>query len=301
MESTTIKAYAKINLTLEVLGRRADGFHELRGVMQSVSLFDTVCVEKADAVTVASNVALPENNTLFRAAQAFLTDSGRGAAIAVTKRIPSEAGMGGASADAAAVIRALCLLYPDMSSTVDIMRVGLSVGADVPFCLFGGCALAEGIGERLTPIPSLPLNLLIVKGKTGISTARLFQYFDDVNFDDGNFDDVNFDDVSAASDANEYRLADAAIVASMHGDAAALAAAMHNGLQPAAERLSPEIAVIAAKLRECGAIGVSMTGSGSAVVGVFSTLRQAQLAKPAFCEYPFAEVCTTVSTGVEPL
>lgn len=76
MESTTIKAYAKINLTLEVLGRRADGFHELRGVMQSVSLFDTVCVE-ADAVTVASNVALPENNTLFRAAQAFLTDSGR--------------------------------------------------------------------------------------------------------------------------------------------------------------------------------------------------------------------------------
>ena len=178
------KAYAKINLSLDITGKRADGYHLLETVMQSVSLYDTVRVERAEEFSVScSNPHVPlQGNIAEKAARAFLAAAGLsgGASIHIEKRIPMEAGMAGGSTDAAAVLRALNSLCGERFSRQELCSIGAGIGADVPFCVVVGTCLARGIGEQLTPLPSMmPCRILVVKPSEGISTAAAYRMLDE--------------------------------------------------------------------------------------------------------------------------
>lgn len=268
-----IKAYAKINLTLDVLGKRPDGYHELRSIMCTLSLYDRIELHRTDGISFSCNVPLPENNTVIRAARLFMDETGKGASIRLEKHIPSEAGLGGASADAAAVLRGMNSMYGGPIAERRLYELGLKVGADVPFCLMGGCALAEGVGELLTPLPCPPLELVIVKGNGGISTGALFSSLKLP---------VCHPDTSRA------------ISAIQSGDVHALAPLCQNALEPPAVAVLPEIAVHKALLLQYGAVSAFMTGSGSAVAGIFSDSAAAEHAASALAHLPFACVCHTL-------
>lgn len=149
-------AYAKINLSLDITGRRADGYHTLRTVMQSISLCDTVTLLEGDAgkieVICSGGAPCGKGNTVYRAAEEFFRRTGKkgSASFRIEKRIPAQAGLGGGSADAAAALRLLNRRFQTGLSAENLREIGLSAGADVPFCVEGGTALAEGIGEKLT-------------------------------------------------------------------------------------------------------------------------------------------------------
>lgn len=277
----SVNAYAKVNLLLDVVNRRPDGYHELDGIMQSISLHDVLYLSKADSITLESSVPLPENNTCIKAARAFLADSGAGVSMRLEKRIPSEAGLGGASADAAAVLRGLNRLYEGTGlerSEAELYSIGLSVGADVPFCLMGGCALAKGVGEALTPVRGLELPLVIVKGERGVSTGGLFSKL-------------------GVGSERTTRLAPNAVenaaAAIKKGDVNALASFLENALQSAASQTAPEINEYAERLIKAGALGASMTGSGAAVFGIFASIDDANAAFSQFTDCDFK--CVTVA------
>jgi len=288
-----LKAYAKVNLQLDVLGRRGDGYHELAGVMQRISLYDdiAICVKELscscgqdgdERLAVAFNEPVPYNNTVRRAAELFMGQAPFAVAINVKKSIPSEAGLGGASADAAAVLHGLNCIFKgtDLERSIGELRsIGLSVGADVPFCLLGGCAEAKGVGELLAPLPAAKLSLLVVKGDRGVSTARLFSLLDEQG---GAFASCSHLPENALNDMKN------AIIIQ---DKAAIGRLMLNALQPAAERIAPEIADYVIRMRESGALGACMTGSGAAVIGLFADEAAALEAKTRFADCAFAEVC----------
>lgn len=268
-----IKAYAKINLTLDVLRKRPDGYHDLRGVMCAVSIYDKMCIESADDIRFSCDIPLPDNNTAVKAARLFLEETGNGADIRLEKGIPSEAGMGGASADAAAVLRGMNAIYGSPVPEKRLYELGLKVGADVPFCLMGGCAVAEGVGEILTPLPVPPLDLVIVKGSRGVSTGALFK---------------------SLHLPVEHPDTDGAISAIQQGDMSSLAALCENALESPATALLPEIAKHKALLIRNGAISAFMTGSGAAVVGIFPNRAAAEQAAKTLSHLPFACVCHTL-------
>lgn len=278
-----IKAYAKVNLLLDVIAKREDGYHELEGIMQSVSICDELRISRAEEIEVISTIPLPGNNTCRRAAEAFLGRSGLGARIEVEKRIPSEAGLGGASADAAAVLRGLNALYRGTElerGEDELFSLGLSVGADVPFCLMGGCAIARGVGERLSPICGLRMPLLIVRGPRGVSTGKLFSSLG-----------VGREPMSRL---RENALSDA-LRAIEARDMSSLAAHIENALQGPAMGVAPEIGEYCARMLACGASGACMTGSGAAVFGIFESAEAAENALPSFSDCDFAEVCETLT------
>ncbi|MBQ1817135.1 MAG: 4-(cytidine 5'-diphospho)-2-C-methyl-D-erythritol kinase [Clostridia bacterium] len=277
-----LKAYAKLNLLLDVLCKRPDGYHELEGIMCRVSLADDITLEPADGITVESDLPLPYSNTCRRAAEAFLGGSGRGVVIKIVKRIPSEAGMGGASADAAAVLLGLNELYRDTElarTEAELMELGLKVGADVPFCLLGGFAAARGVGERLEPLPGFALPVLAVRGSRGVSTGALFKSLG-----------VGPDKRSRLTEGAMERAVNALYSGSAHG----LCREFGNALQPSAEKLAPEIGEYVERMRKAGAVGACMTGSGAAVFGIFDSAEAAENAKAAFTDCEFASVCRTV-------
>ncbi|MDR0841603.1 MAG: 4-(cytidine 5'-diphospho)-2-C-methyl-D-erythritol kinase [Christensenellaceae bacterium] len=275
----TLNAYAKVNITLDVLRRRPDGYHELRSIMHAVSLHDTVTLEPAPSVCVTCGIYLPPNNTARRAAELFEAHTGHAARIHIEKRIPSQAGLGGASADAAAVLRGLCHIYGGVTEPA-LFDMARQVGADVPFCLLGGCALAEGIGERLTPLPPAALNLLLVKGEQGVSTAALF---------------------GGLRLPLAHPNTGQALAALQAGELHALCAAAQNALEPAACALVPNIATYKKKLLQHGALAAAMTGSGSCVAGIFQSGEEAERARAAFAAAPFAAVCQTGAFRPEPI
>ena len=181
----TVRAAAKVNLALAVEGRRADGYHLLRTVMQSVGLYDTVRVSLApgEGVTLTcTDPAVPtdDRNTAVRAARLFQRAYGRKDRITldIDKQIPLDAGLGGASADAAAVLCALEQLSDVALDASQRAELAVQVGADVPFCLTGGTLLAAGIGEQLTPLPPLTAWFVLVKPSFGIGTAEAFARYD---------------------------------------------------------------------------------------------------------------------------
>ena len=182
-----IKAYAKINLTLDITGKRADGYHAIESVMQSVSLCDILDIRenRLNKISVSSNAAyLPndESNTAFKAAQLFYEHtgiSGRAVDIHIDKKIPSRAGMGGGSSDAAAVLWAMNEIYKTNLSMQELLKIGVKIGADVPFCLIGGTCRCSGIGEKLLRVNPMPeCFLLICKPPAGISTPRAYMLVD---------------------------------------------------------------------------------------------------------------------------
>ena len=255
----SVPAYAKLNLTLDILGKRPDGYHEMKMVMQTISLHDDVVLTLTDGRGITCRVAdaaLPcdERNLAVRAAKAFCeaVNYSGGIDIALTKRIPSEAGMAGGSADAAAVLRALRDLVSPALTDERLEQIGAAVGSDVPFCIRGGTQLAEGRGEVLTVLPPAPKCFAAVcKPDFPISTPALFARVDGVTLS-------NRPDTDAMLSAIEG------------GNADALCKNVSNVFEQALpEAQRQRIEEIKRALAEHGALCAAMTGSGSAVFGLF--------------------------------
>lgn len=265
-----LRANAKINWTLDTVGLREDGYHLMDMLMQSVSLHDTITLSPAASLSFSAegSVRVPQNeeNLAFRAAQALqqYTGTTQGAAIHLLKRIPSGAGLGGGSADAAAVLRGLNTLWELHLPQETLLKIGLSLGADVPFCLTGGLAHVQGIGEIITPLASARVYpLLIIQPCRGLSTPQVFKALDEM-------------DVSSARPNNAQAMA-----ALGSGSLPLLAQSLGNTLQPVAISMRPQIRHAISVLREYGARAAQMTGSGSAVFGVFSSTSAARTAYTA--------------------
>jgi 4-diphosphocytidyl-2-C-methyl-D-erythritol kinase len=180
------KAFAKINLLLDVTGRLPNGYHSVAMIMQSISLHDTITVEQRNQpnITIACNtqgIPLDERNIVHKACKAFGLDSDLH--INIQKRIPAQAGLAGGSADAAAVLTALRDMYAPDISMEKLCEIGTQVGADVPFCLVGGCCYVKGLGEILTPLPCLPSHyqIALVKPPFGVSTAQAYADLDSID------------------------------------------------------------------------------------------------------------------------
>ena len=267
MKTLTLSAPAKINLTLDILRKRPDGYHDLRMVMQAVSLCDTVTVAAGGAFAVRSDGAeLPagEGNLAYRAAREFFRQAGvriDGPEILLQKRIPLCAGLAGGSADAAAVLRALRALCAPGLTLGELERIGEAVGSDVPFCVRGGTALAEGRGERLRSLPSLPPCFLVLcKPDFDLPTPALFGR-------------VRVEKIRRRPDTAGMENA------LCRGDLAGAASLLCNVFE---EFLTPqesgEIRAIGGVLRDRGALGAAMTGSGPTVFGIFSGQEDARRA-----------------------
>jgi 4-diphosphocytidyl-2-C-methyl-D-erythritol kinase len=253
------KAYAKINLTLDVIGKRADGYHELESVMQTLSLHDTLTLSgnHSGAITAKSSnpgLASDRRNLAVAAAHAFYSETGiscGGLHIHIDKRIPLCAGLGGGSADAAAVLRGLNAYYKTGLSLEALARIGLGVGSDVPYCVYGAAARVQGRGERVAILPKLPdCRVVVAKPRAWLSTAEVF----------------------ARMEPGMYGGAErvGALIGAVHtGDLAGIAANLYNGMTAAAVSLCPAIGDCLAALKEAGALGAAMTGSGPSVFGLF--------------------------------
>ena len=284
MKTQTIPAYAKLNLTLDILGKRDDGYHELRMVMQTVSLCDDVTVTLTDGTGVACRVAgaeLPcdERNLAVKAANAFCEALGYhgGIDITLTKRIPSGAGLGGGSADAAAVLRALNRWRDYPLSVYALCELGAQIGSDVPFCVLCGTALAEGRGERLTKLPDTPeMFTVICKPDVCFSTPALYAKLDDV----------------ALAKRPDTRAMRAALE---KGDLEAIGAGLCNVFEQVAIPDHLELNYIKSIMMSYGAYGAQMTGSGSAVYGLFDSFEYAAVACTMLKDnYPQVFIAKTV-------
>ena len=253
MKTLRIKAAAKLNFSLDILGIRPDGYHEMDMVMQTIDLFDDVELSKAGTISVFSDGSPdgPEN-LAWKAAEAFFRATKRsgGARIRLTKRIPAQAGMAGGSADAAAVLIGLNALYDACLSPEALRDAGLSVGADVPYCLIGGTARVRGIGEIVEPMPPFSSGYLVVaKPAIGISTAEAFRRFDRA-------ENLRHPDIAALLSVMEK------------GQLDALSLFMENVLEQSEQNETVE--TLRQELLKNGALAARMTGSGSAVFGLFS-------------------------------
>lgn len=273
MERVEEKAYAKLNLTLGVLYKRMDGYHALDTLMQTVSLHDRVTVAPAKTVEVhVTGATLPVENTMYRAAKLYQTRSGKGCLVTCEKRLPAEAGMGGGSADAAAVLRGLQRLHR-MLTDKEIREIALQVGADVPFCLQGGLCRCEGVGEILTPVIGPQLHFAVVKPPRGVSTKALFQ----------------------SLSLPRKRVETLRCLAKLgQNDLPGAAAYMENALEAPAIDLVPEIGEVKAALLQRGALAACMTGSGSAVFGLFENEEGAQAAVSGFPDDYYTATCHSV-------
>jgi 4-diphosphocytidyl-2-C-methyl-D-erythritol kinase len=255
----TQNAYAKLNLTLDIVGVRADGYHDLRMVMQSIELHDTVRIREKCGADVAVECAarfVPRgsDNLAARAAERFFVMSGvprRGLSISIDKVIPVCAGMAGGSADAAAVLLAMRRMYAPQMSAEELCGIGAAVGSDVPYCVFGGTALAEGRGEILTRLAPMPrMTAVVCKPDFPISTPELF----------------------ALSDTRRITLrpdTEGVIKSLEGGNAGGVARRLYNVFENVLPKKYGEIGRIKDRLLGLGAEGACMTGSGSAVFGLF--------------------------------
>lgn len=277
-------AYAKINLTLDIIGILPNGYHELHSVMQTLSLCDKVTVstsERNSGITVkCSDPGVPtdEKNTCFKAAVRFFEFAGisdYGVEIVIDKKIPSMAGLGGGSSDAAAVLRLLNRLYSTCYSPQTLTEIARDVGADVPFLVCGGCALCLGFGERIIPIDSHnEFSVLLVKPDFGISTPRAYKLFDEKKI--------------VSTNKSE------ALKKALENDAASdMAALLSNDLERAVE--CEQIDIIKYDILQRGALAAQMTGSGSCVFGLFYSKDAAIRAYNCLKDkYSFACVCETI-------
>ena len=262
MATAVVSAPGKINLTLDILGRREDGYHEMEMLMHAVSLENTVRLTTLDRPGIrlnCSNPAVPtgEKNLAYRAAQAFFAAWGHavGLEIQVEKRVPMEAGMAGGSADAAGVLVGLNHLVGGVFSQQQLCEIGLLLGADVPFCIRGGAALVQGIGEKITPLPPLEQCwLLIAKPNQGMKTAGCF---------------AAYDALAAVRHPDTRR----ALQALQDQNLPALGRLLENVLEQAVPL--PQVQILRESILKNGALGSRMTGSGTAVFGLFSNKNQA--------------------------
>ena len=284
METLKLNAYAKINLGLDVIGRLPNGYHEVKMIMQSVGICDELTFEKQPSgITVTTDSGeLPtdENNLIYRAAKLLLDTCAvkEGVRIHLTKRIPIAAGMAGGSTDAAATLKAVNQLFRFGKSKEELMELGVKIGADVPYCILGGTALAEGIGERLTPLPPMPdCHLLVAKPDINVSTKYVYTTLD-------------------AAPILFHPDIDGMTAAIFAGDLTGITARLGNVLETVTVPAHPIISKIKEKFLELGSDGVLMSGSGPTVFGIFSdktaaekayaSMKQSSLAGQVFLTTP---------------
>ena len=264
-------ACAKLNLGLDVIGRRADGYHELISVMQSISLCDHLYAEREAEGTLSLDTggALPadDSNLIIRAARAYFAASGRsfGVRFRLEKNIPMQAGMGGGSADAAAALRALERLSDAPLGEEKLLKISAQLGADVPFCLLGGTQLCRGIGERMLPIKNrLPRYVVAAMAGEGVSTPAAFAALD-----------AAFGDFALPAAEAAVRFP-ALQVAIEGGSTPLFSANVYNRFEDVIEPLRPAVAVLKQKLLAQGAYAARMSGSGPSVYGLFTSAEAAE-------------------------
>lgn len=265
MREMKLKARAKINLGLDVVRKREDGYHEVRMIMQMINLYDkiTLCRTSEPGIRVATNLAyLPvnEDNLVYRAAKLLMDEFqvSDGLEIELQKYIPVAAGMAGGSSDAAAVMVGVNRMFRLGLNKKQLMERGVKIGADVPFCIMRGTALAEGIGEQLTPLPAMPhCSLVIAKPKIHVSTKFVY----------GNL---------KANELQEHPDIDGQVQALRDNDLESLVAKMGNVLETVTIPAYPVIDEIKRTMMKHGAMGAMMSGSGPTVFGIFEKEDKAQ-------------------------
>ncbi len=270
--AVTGRTFAKINLGLRVKGRRPDGYHELQTVFQAIDLADTLTFRAAAGpVRVrcsGEQAPADERNLVWQAAERLWATLGRpdapaGVSVAVRKRSPPQAGLGGGSADAAAALGALARIWRARLTEIDVSGIAADLGADVPYFLCGGTALGLGRGDEIFPLADLPpLPVVVAMPRFGIATADAFRWFDE---------DV---DIGAAEPAPAAGSARPRCPTLWRPDADRLV----NDLEACVVRRRPVIGEMIARLRESGASAAAMSGSGSAVYGLFPDSRRASRA-----------------------
>ena len=283
MDTIRLKALAKINIGLDVLRRREDGYHDVKMIMQTVGIYDQICLnrEKTPGIRVKTNLFyLPdnENNLVYKAAKLLMDEFSieDGVSIDLNKYIPVAAGMAGGSSDAASVLYGMNKMFSLGLSQDELMRRGVKIGADVPYCIMRGTALAEGIGEILTPLPPMPACFVLV-AKPGISVSTKFVY-----------ENLHANDLRP----EQHPDIDAAIAGIRAGDLKATAQAMGNVLELVTAREYPVIEEIKNFMKKRGALNAMMSGSGPTVFGLFENkttarnafyqLRRINLAKQVY-------------------
>jgi len=254
-----LKAYAKINLALDVLSKREDGYHEIRTIMQTVDLYDIINIEKIEedniiVTTSSENIPTDNKNHAYIAASLLKERFGvkQGVRIHIEKNIPVSAGLAGGSTDAAAVLKGLNEIFELNLSEQQLMEIGREIGADVPFCLVGGTALCEGIGEKVIKLKSAPqMNILIAKPEVYVSTQAVYEALD-------------------LSKVKKRPNIEAMISAIEEGNVKEIAKNLCNVLEVVTVNQYPVINRVKDIMRNNNALGTVMTGSGPAVFGIFS-------------------------------
>lgn len=263
MEQICLRAYAKINLTLEVLGRRGDGYHLLESIMQSVSLADLLILRRRPrGISLTTDLPCLErdkSNLCWQAAEAFFKETKikSGIEIELKKRIPIAAGLGGGSSDAAAVLLGLNELYQTKLGLACLQRIGLSIGADVPFCLQGGTCFVQGIGEKITPLrPLSPVQIVLLKPEASVSTAEVFRGLQPKSY--GGSSTRRFLTLLEAESSIDV-----------------LSGVFSNVLETVTLELLPQMGVWKERLLAAGALSALMSGSGPTVFGLFDEEKKA--------------------------
>lgn len=266
MEQCIRKAYAKINLGLDVIARLENGYHEVKMVMQTVGIYDVLTLKKIPQgiVVTTDNGELPtdDNNLIYKAARLMKEKYSiqEGVSIHLEKNIPIAAGMAGGSTDAAATFWGMNELFELGASMQELQELGVKVGADVPYCIMGGTALAEGIGEKLSPLPAPPeCVLLVAKPDINVSTKYVYEHLD-------------------AEGVEEHPDIDGMTEALAGKDLQGIVARLGNVLENVTVKRHPIIAEIKECMLEYGAMGSLMSGSGPTVFGIFEKKEDAERA-----------------------
>ncbi len=258
-------AFAKVNLTLDVLGKREDGYHDIRSVMQTISLRDDIEIDVGTGkpwklLCDKEGIPTDEHNLAWKAAKLFFDTTGKdpdGLEIRITKRIPAQAGLGGGSADAAAVLRALNRHYDAPFSLAGLAELGGTIGSDIPFCVLCGTAVCEGRGEKIRKMPDLPSCIFVVcKPDIDLSTPELYEKLD-----------AHTVGIRPDHGAMERAL--------LSGDLDAVAQNVCNVFDPLVSEAYPELNYIKSLFQSYGGAGMQMTGSGSAVFCMCSNFENA--------------------------
>lgn len=260
MDKLTIECRGKINLAIDVVGKREDGYHDVEMVLQEINLADrlTLSLRADEVISITSDsteIPLNEGNLAYRAAQVFFSHLGQkgGVDIHIEKRIPMGAGLGGGSADAAGVLKGLNAMFGQPFETETLLRLGKSLGADVPFCILGGCALATGIGEVLTPLPMPPkLFCVVAKPEPFVSTKWVYQNLD-------------------LSQRPKGLYVEGVVEGIRNGDLSAICKHADNILETVTVPTYPVVGWLKEGFAEAGAVLTLMSGSGSAVFGLFES------------------------------
>lgn len=260
------KAYAKINLGLDVLGVLPNGYHEVKMIMQTVGICDTLTFEKIPAgiEITTDNGELPcnEDNLIYKAAKALMEkkDVKEGVRIHLEKQIPIAAGMAGGSSDAAATLKGVNALYELGLSEEELREVGVKIGADVPYCILGGTALAEGIGEKLTKLSPAPnCFLCVAKPEVGVSTKYVYEHLD-------------------AKPIQQHPDIDGMLDAIAKDDLQGVTSRLGNVLEPVTKEVHPIVGELEEIMLANGALGSIMSGSGPTVFGMFDEEKKAEAA-----------------------